>query len=175
MYLFCKFGFLYIRFTLSFSTEAFWAVAIMPPYPQSRGPVHTPQVSSEELPGQNCAQMQREASGGEGRLTAVNIAWNIPKSWVKKNHNCLCWNEAVFMFSSNGFLNGSNWKVFCNLWNSVLCFVKRLHEMVGPWNSSVLLHLSSLNFPLQAQRKKDLTTEIRSLQVLQAEGCILTN
>lgn len=27
---------------------------------------------------------------------------------------------------------GSNWTVFCNLWNGVLCFVK-CHEMVGPW------------------------------------------
>lgn len=60
MYLFCKFGFLYIRFTLSFSPEVFWAVVITC---QTTLPIHkvddqgmASQISPDELCGGNCSQ-----------------------------------------------------------------------------------------------------------------------
>ena len=150
MYLFCKFGFLYIRFTLSFSTEAFWAVVItcqttLPTHKKVDDQSMAPRISSEELLGQNCGQKQQELKAG--LLPSALLEMPPCSGQRKTKHNRLCWNDAVFMLSRNG-----NWTVFCNLWNSVLCFVKRVHEMVGPLKTflPVLFHLCSLNSP-QAQ------------------------
>lgn len=160
MYLFCKFGFLYIGFTLSFSTEAFWAVLIGCQTACLSTELQTSACSlsifwgtTQPNSGQNTVSSR--AAGAEGRLTAANTAWDTSMSWMKKNHNCLWWNEAVFMLSNNSFFNGSYWTVFCNLWNSMLCFVKRFHERVDPWKPlfcSVPPQFSQL--PSRVQRKK---------------------
>lgn len=89
MYLFCKFGFLYIRFTLSFSPEAFLSSGDnMPDHPH----IHkvddqgmASQISLMNYVAKTAARMQPEAAGAESRLTVVSIAWIASMFWTKKN------------------------------------------------------------------------------------------
>lgn len=81
MYLFCKFGLLYIGFTLSFSPEAFWAAVVNMPdhsaYPQCRWPGHGSfSIFCGTTLAKTVARMRQEAAGAESRLTASSIAWN---------------------------------------------------------------------------------------------------